>query len=184
MPDDQNIPDGKLETIITYLEMREPPPHRQNKPPQENLLIMQAACPTVSFYRYLYNTVGVPWLWYERRRFSDDDLRAIIQHPKVEIYVLYVNGVPAGYAELDLRQKPDIELAYFGLMPEFIGNGLGTYFLNWAIDTAWSRHPKRLWLHTCTLDHPHALAFYRRAGFVPYKQKVQIIDDPRGLGLM
>jgi GNAT superfamily N-acetyltransferase len=114
----------------------------------------------------------------------DDDLRAIIQDTKVEIYILYVNGVPAGYAELDLRQEPDIELAYFGIMPEFIGNRLGPFLLNWIIDKAWSYNPQRFWLHTCTLDHPKALAVYQQAGFVPYKFEEKIVDDPRVLGLI
>ncbi|MCI0699136.1 hypothetical protein L0337_44930 [candidate division KSB1 bacterium] len=94
MTNEQNIPHDKLKTTITYLEMRERPPCRAlNSPP--NISITQAICPTVSFYCYLYNTVGGPWLWYERRQMRDDELRAIIQNPKVEIYVLYVNGVPA-----------------------------------------------------------------------------------------
>lgn len=90
---------------------------------------------------------------------------------QVEIYVLYVGGVPAGYAEIDLRQEPDIALAYFGIMPDFIGQRLGSFFLNWIIDKAWSYHPQRFWLHTCTLDHPKALAVYQKAGFVAYKSR-------------
>jgi hypothetical protein len=124
MNDHSNTSDNKLQTTITYLEMRAKPPRREMKPPLPNLSVVQAEHPTVSFYRYLYNTVGGPWLWHERRQMSDDDLHAIIQNPKVEIYVLYVGGVPAGYAELDRRDEPDIELAYFGIVPEFIGQQL------------------------------------------------------------
>ena len=79
---------------------------------------------------------------------------------------------------------PSIELAYFGLMPEFIGKGLGKFFLNAMIDRAWAHKPKRVWLHTCTLDHPQALAVYQRAGFTPYKQEVKIFDDPRTVGVL
>lgn len=183
MANEQNIPCGKLKSVITYLEMRERPPRQGLKPPS-NVSIIPALCPTVSFYRYLYNTVGGSWLWYERRKMRDEDLRAIIQNPKVEIYVLYVNGVPAGYAELDLRQEPDIELAYFGIMPEFIGQGLGPFLLEWITAKAWSYNPQRFWLHTCTLDHPKALAIYKQAGFVPYKLEEKIVDDPRAAGLM
>ncbi|MDZ7290265.1 MAG: GNAT family N-acetyltransferase [candidate division KSB1 bacterium] len=181
--EDKNLPSGKIKTLITYLEMREPPP-RELKPPRLDILIMQAVCPTASFYRYLYNTIGGPWLWYERRQLSDEKLCEIIQNPKVEIYVLYVNGVPAGYAEIDRRQEPDIELAYFGIMPEFLGQQLGPFLLKWIIDKVWSYQPARFWLHTCDLDHPKALALYRQAGFVPYKQEEKIIDDPRLLGLI
>lgn len=184
MTNNQETPTGKIKSLITYLEMREPPPPRELPAPHSSFLIMPAVRPTVSFYRYLYNTIGEQWLWHERRQLSDDELRDIIHDPLVEIYVLYVQGVPAGYAELDLRKEPDIELAYFGLMPEFIGQGWGAYLLNWAIDTAWRRHPNRFWLHTCNWDHPKALSVYQRAGFVPYKQEVKISDDPRRLGLI
>jgi GNAT superfamily N-acetyltransferase len=184
MSDDSNIHHGKLQTTITYLEMRAKPPRRELEPPVENLLIMRAENPSVSFYRYLYNTIGGPWLWYERRQMRDEDLRAIIQNPKIKIYVLYVGGVPAGYAEIDLRQEPDIELAYFGIMPEFIGQRLGPFLLQWIIGQAWTHQPRRFWLHTCDLDHPKALAMYQQAGFVPYKQEVKLIDDPRVAGLI
>ena len=146
--------------------------------------MVRAVRPTVSFYRYLYNTVGQEWLWYERRQWSDEQLRAVIHHPQIEIHVLYVAGVPAGYGELNLQHMPSIELAYFGLLPEFIGKGLGKFFLNAMIDLAWVHAPQRVWLHTCTLDHPQALAVYQRAGFAPYKNEIKIFDDPRMLGVI
>jgi GNAT superfamily N-acetyltransferase len=142
------------------------------------LTVVQAVRPTVSFYRYLYNTVGRQWQWVDRHKLSDGQLATIIRDPAVEIYVLYVNGVPAGYAELDRRQFPHIELAYFGIMPEFIGQKLGPYLLRWSIDKAFSYSPRRLWLHTCTLDHPKALATYRRAGFQIYSTEAKVVDDP------
>ena len=98
--------------------------------------------------------------------------------------MLYVSGAPAGYTELDRRKENEIEVAYCGLVPDFIGQGLGTYFLNWTIDTAWRYRPGRLWVHTCNLDHPRALQTYQRAGFVPYKQETKVIDDPRATGLI
>ena len=183
MSNELDLPAGKLKIAITHLEMQAEPQSRILPSLATNVLIAPALKPTVSFYRYLYNTVGAPWLWYERRQMSDEQLRALIQNPQVEIYVLYVDGVPAGYAEIDRRHETDIELAYFGIMPEFIGQRLGPFFLNWMIDKAWSYHPQRFWLHTCTLDHPKALAVYQQAGFVPYKREEKIIDDPRVLGL-
>jgi len=184
MTTEENLPTGKLKIVITYLEMRNRPQLRELTPPSAKIKITPAINPTVSFYRYLYNTVGGPWMWYDRRKMSDEQLRAVIQNPQVEICVLYVDGVPAGYAELDRRHETDIELAYFGIMPEFIGQRLGPFLLNWMIDKAWSYNPQRFWLHTCTLDHPKALAIYQRAGFVPYKQEEKIVDDPRALGLI
>lgn len=118
------------------------------------------------------------------RALDDAALEAIIHDPKVEIYVLYAAGVPAGYAELDLRRKPDIELAYLGLIPEFIGQGLGAYLLHWSVDTAWQHAPGRLWTHICNFDHPKTLAVFQRAGFTPYKQEIKIIDDQRLKGLI
>jgi GNAT superfamily N-acetyltransferase len=92
-----------------------------------------------------------------RHWLSDAELAAILNDPRVEVNVLWAAGVPAGYAELDRRDPPDTELVYFGLTPEFIGQGLGAYLLDWAIHHAWRARPRRLWLHTCDLDHPRAL---------------------------
>ena len=172
-------PPGKLECVITYLEMTEPPTSPTPPRPASKLALLHAESPTVAFYRFLYNNVGARWLWYERRTMDDATLEAIIQNPEVEIYVLHVHGVPAGFGELDLRKKPDIKLAYFGLMPEFIGRGFGRYLLRWTVDQAWTHHPKRLWTHTCNFDHPRVLGLYQRMGFVPYRQKTTVIDDPR-----
>ena len=122
--------------------------------------------------------MGGPWQWHDRRRLSDAQLGEIIGHDKVEIYVLYVAGTPAGFGELDRRRPGEIELAYFGLLPEFIGRGLGAYFLHWLQDNAWSNKPRRLWVHTCTFDHPGAMAHYQRAGFIAYRQEQIIVDTP------
>jgi GNAT superfamily N-acetyltransferase len=84
-----------------------------------------------------------------------------------------VDGVPAGFVELDFRVEGEIEISQFGLMPEFIGQGLGKYFLQWSIDKAWSRGPKRLWLFTDSQEHPAALQNYLKAGFVVYKEEVR-----------
>lgn len=173
-----------LDVTITYLEMRERPARGPARPPRltEKIALMRAEQPTVGFYRFLYNAVGQPWRWYERNQLSDKELAAIVQDEKVEVCVLYYGGTPVGYAELDLRQEGEIELAYFGLVPEYIGIGLGKYLLDWAIDSAWERKPERLWVNTCTLDHPAALPVYQKAGFVPYDQESIRIKDPRVSG--
>ncbi len=170
-----------IEVTTTSLEMLERPTRPLAPLPggKRRLSLIRAKNPPVDFYRYLYNTVGGPWSWYERNLLSDEKLAAIVHDEKVEIYVLYIEGAPAGYAELDFRDPPDVELAYFGLMPDFIGQGFGAYLLDWTIDTAWTREPKRLWVHTCTLDHPAALAFYQKAGFMPFEQKTETIPDPK-----
>lgn len=153
-------------------------------PPRDDLELAQAPAPSVSFYRYLYNTVGEPWLWGDRRKLDDAALAAIVQDPAVSVYVLRVGGVPAGFAELDGRVAGELELAYLGIMPDFIGQKLGPYVLDWTVREAWAREPRRVWLHTCTLDHPSALAMYERAGFVAYRVETETCDDPRALGLV
>src|SRR5262249_20627124 len=141
-------------------------------PPREGLSVIRARSPTLAYYRFLYNTVGRPYHWLSRARLSDVELAALLADPLDEVHVLFVDGVPAGFAELDRRVAGEVELVQFGLMPEFIGRGLGKWFLQWAVDRAWSYDPRRLWLHTCTLDHPAALPNYLKAGFAVYKEQV------------
>jgi len=182
---DASGPPATVSCTVTYLEMTA----RPKLPPtalssQRTVALLRARRPSVAFYRFLYDTIGEAWTWYERRALDDAALAAIVQDEQVEIYVLYVDGVPAGYAEMDRRQNPEIELTYFGLMPEFIGSGLGSYLLASAVDIAWSHEPQRLWVETNTLDHPRALALYQRFGFKPYKQESKTFPDPRLTGLM
>ena len=174
-----DVPKGKIRLVETHLEMKSYKPRKQKKQRLENLSIIRAHNPTVSFYRYLYNTVGEPWFWYERRLISDTELSELINKPDVRIYVLYVQGTPAGYTELDFTDSDNVEIAYFGLIPDFIGRGLGLYFLDWIVATAWSENPERIWVHTCNLDHPAAIAIYQKAGLSPFKQEMKIIDHPK-----
>ena len=103
--------------------------------------------------------------------------------PDLWIYVIYADGEPAGYAELDASEPPGIQLAYFGIIPKFIGHGLGPTLLRASCDIAWSRQPDRFWVHTCSLDHPKALPTYERTGFVVYDRVTRRIRDPRPLTL-
>ena len=174
-----------ISSTVTYLEMMA----RPTLPPaalssRRAVALLRAHQPSIAYYRFLYKSIGESWMWYVRLKLNDEALAAIVQDEKVEVYVLYVDGVPAGFAELDRRQGPDIELAYLGLMPEFVGGGLGAYLLSTAIDIAWSYEPRRLWVHTCTQDHPRALALYQRFGFKPYKQESTTFPDPRLGGLL
>ena len=173
-----------LEDTITYLEMLARPVGRRVPASLEKLALMRAEVSTVSFYRYLYNTVGEPWLWFERRLIDDPALAALIRKPTIEIFVLYVGGVPAGFFELDIAAPRETKLCYFGLIPDFIGRGLGPYLLQAAIDQAWSRPIDRFWLHTSTFDHPKALGVYQRAGFVVYARRPVLFEDPRQHGIL
>jgi len=152
-----------VEVVTHYLEMRAPPGYAVDPPPP-GCTIVQAA-PDVRFYRYLYDGVGGPWHWYARRVMPRDELAAILADPGVEVHVLWKDGVPAGYTELDRRVGSDVELAYFGLFPEAIGHGLGRWLLRWSIARAWTPGVERVWVHTCSLDHPSALPVYLQQGF-------------------
>ncbi len=173
-----------IDDVITYLEMRERPSLPRIHPPPGKLALMRAEDCTVSFYRYLYETVGTPWLWYERRLLDDAALDAEIAKPTTEIFVLYVGGVPAGYFELDAAAERETELRYFGLVPEFIGRRLGPFLLQAAVERAWERPIGRLWVHTRRFDHPKALGHYQRAGFVVYARQPLRFEDPRVRGIL
>lgn len=161
---------------VTYLEMTSPDQRSPAPEWSEPVTIQRAERPTISFYRNLYDTVGADWDWYERRRLSDEALAAIVHADAVEVFVLYVQGVTAGYVELDRRIKYEVEIAYLGLVPDYIGRGFGPALLGWALERAWSYRPRRIWLHTCSLDHPKALAVYRRAGFEVYDREAVAVD--------
>jgi GNAT superfamily N-acetyltransferase len=173
-----------LEDVVTYLEMLERPTGRRVPAPLVKLALMRTENCTASFYRYLYNAVGEPWLWFERRLIDDAALAALIAKPSIEIFVLYIRGVPAGYFELDTAAPRETKLCYFGLVPEFIGRRLGPYLLQAAIDQAWTRPLDRFWLHTSTFDHPKALRVYQQAGFVVYARRTVSFEDPRERGIL
>jgi hypothetical protein len=159
-----------VEVTVYYLEM--PAPAQRCIPaPCDDLTVVHVPSPTVPFYRSLYDAVGKEYHWLSRRKMSDETLAALLGDPGNELHVLHAAGRPAGFAELDRRRVGEIELVQFGLIAEFIGVGLGKWFLQWTIARAWSYQPGRFWLHTCSLDHPAALPNYRKAGFVLFKQE-------------
>jgi GNAT superfamily N-acetyltransferase len=176
--------DFLIDDVVTYLEMTERPTRPTLPMPGRKLALMRAEDCTVSFYRYLYDTVGEPWVWFERRSWSDERLLAAIRRPACEIAVLHVAGVPGGYYELDRSDADNVELAYFGLVPEFIGRRLGPWLLDAAIDSAFRTEPKRVFVHTCTFDHPKALGLYQRAGFRVYERRAVAFPDPRRSGIL
>ncbi len=179
------VPPGKLRIVATHLEMAAPPAFPAPPPPHNRrVALLRAERITVSFYRYLYNTVGEANFWYTRRAMPDDELKTIATHELVDVFVLHAGGVPAGFVELDRRSTPDIEIAFFGLVPEFIGQGFGRYLLGWAVAEAWRHAPRALKVSTNNLDHPRALPNYQKAGFVPVRQEIEIVDDPRLSGLI
>lgn len=177
------VADDQIATIVTHLEMRERP--RPAPIPPAPLRLVPWKAPALEAYRALFRRVGEPWLWFSRLVMEDEALAAIIHDPAVAIYaVTDPKGVEVGLLELDFRSLPDCELAFFGLVPNLTGKGLGQWLMAQAKALAWRKDVSRLWVHSCTLDSPAALGFYRKAGFVPYKREVEIFADPRLAGLL
>ena len=175
------IPDGELAAVVTYLEMLEPPPPSDAR---SSLQLTRVTKPGTDHYRALFRKIGSPWLWFSRLVMDDAKLESIIAHPKVELYEVAAVEAVVGMLELDFREPGQCELAFIGLVPSLAGQGHGRWLLAEAVRLAWRDGIKRVHVHTCTLDHPAALAAYRRAGFTPYKREVERFPDPRLLGLL
>jgi GNAT superfamily N-acetyltransferase len=183
-PRNLTLPAGWVAEVVTYLEMLEPPPPRPAA--EAGGMSIQRIQPDATGYRDRFRRVGEPWLWASRLRLGDDALMAILATPEVEIYDLRIGPDSIGLLELDFRQDGACELTFFGVVLEAIGIGAGRFLMNRAIERAWSRTPRigRFWVHTCTNDHPDALAFYIRSGFVPYARGIECYPDPRIEGLL
>ncbi|WP_366555763.1 GNAT family N-acetyltransferase [Aquibaculum sediminis] len=176
-----DIPAGKIAAVVTYLEMRARPEPRPEPTPAPWHL-RRVAQPDGDWYRALYRRVGEDWLWFSRLVIPESELDAVLRDPGVAFYALEADGRDMGLLELDFRQDGECELAFFGLAGSLHGQGAGRWLMNRALELAWERPIQRLWLHTCTLDHPQAIAFYSRSGFRPYARQVEVADDPRLIG--
>ncbi len=157
--------------MTTYLEMNAPQEDAPASLP-EGSFILRAAPPSLAFYRFLYNGVGEAHNWVDRRALTDEALAALVCAPEVYVYVLYHRGNPAGFIELDARRLPDVQIVYFGLMPDAVGKGMGRAFLQAGVRAAWDLRPARVWVHTCSEDHPAALPLYEKVGFRRYREEV------------
>ncbi|NRB01476.1 MAG: GNAT family N-acetyltransferase [Rhodobacteraceae bacterium] len=177
------VPKGKVAAVVTHFEMRAPAPLRPVEPPQ-GWALERVTVAKVDWYRSLYRRVGRDYLWWSRLMLADDALKAIIRHKDVEIFALRKDGVDGGIVELDHRDPAETELAFFGVDAALMGTTAARYMMNFAIETAWARPVKKLFIHTCTLDSPKAIGFYRRSGFVPLRQEIEIADDPRLNGVL
>ena len=176
------VRDSDLAAVVTFLEMKARP--GVTVPPSP-LSLIRIESPTPDAYRDLFRKVGARWLWFSRLVMDDTALLAIIADPKVELFaILDESGDEAGMLELDYREPDECELSFVGLIPELSGQGHGRWLLAEAIDRAWRDDMSRVHVHTCTLDHPAALAAYRRAGFTPYRRAIERFPDPRLLGVL
>ena len=173
---------GKLASVVTYLEMgTQPAPRAERRAaPWQFRRVTQ---PETAWYRDLFARVGTEWLWFSRLVMPAAELAVILSNPAVEVYALRCAGRDEGLLELDLRAPGTCELAFFGLTRAVQGQGAGRFLMNRALERAWDHPINRVWVHTCTLDHPDALAFYLRSGFRAYDRRVEVADDPRLTGL-
>lgn len=178
------LPPGTIANVVTCLEMRAKPDTRSVHPAPEGLHLERWISPNLATYRDLFRRVGEDWMWLSRLVMPDDEVKAILADPDVELYAAMKDGRSVGILEIDFRKAGECELQFFGLVPEAIGSGAGRWLMNQAIDKAWSREISRFWLHTCHFDHPGAIAFYRRSGFTPYGTFVEVTEDPRLTGKM
>jgi GNAT superfamily N-acetyltransferase len=175
------VAEGHVAAIVTSLEMRARP---KPKPmPTSELRLVRWSTPGLARYRALFRRVGEPWLWFSRLILPDEALAAIIGDSRVHIFAVTDRaGVEVGMLELDFRESGQCELAYFGLVPELAGRGHGRWLMEQALAMAWAKDVKRVWVHTCTLDHPSALGFYQAQGFAPFARAVETFADPRLTG--
>lgn len=168
--------DGKLAITITHLEIAAADWTKRGEPPDIDVRVAREAAPPVSLYRELYDRVGRPWLWYERRLMSDDELAALLARPDHELHVCRYGTDLVGYFEL-----LDNEIQFFGLTRPWIGRRIGPWLLDRAIERGFARGAKMLVLNTNTVDHPKALDTYRKAGFRIVRSESRELQDPRVL---
>jgi GNAT superfamily N-acetyltransferase len=175
------LPKGRLANVVTRLEMKANP-GRRARPLPAGYSLQRVDVNDLAAYRALFRKVGEDLMWFSRLIMPDEKLAAILRHPQVESYALCHGSMAVGVLELDFKDMPNCELAFFGLAKEAIGNGLGRALMDIAIEKAWDKPITRFWVHTCHFDHPAALGFYRRSGFEPYSLMIEIHDDPRLAG--
>jgi GNAT superfamily N-acetyltransferase len=160
----------------TYLEMTAPSELRPAPTPVPAPRIERVGeCPT-SFFRYLYAEVGRAYHWTDRLGWTEEAIHRHLDDAAVSLWLLTWEAAPAGYFELKEDRERGVEIAYFGLLPEYVGRGWGKFLLTEAVRAAWSLGASRVWLHTCTLDHPAALPNYLRRGFRPVREETYTTD--------
>jgi GNAT superfamily N-acetyltransferase len=151
---------------------------RMAERPRGDARVERADIPSPELSRFLYTAVGADWYWLSRLGWDYARWMAYLDRPAVETLVLYVAGTPAGYVELEVQPDDNVEVAYFGLLPRFIGQGLGRYLLTAGVASAWDQGAHRVWVHTCSLDGPHALGNYLARGFSEYDKRTEWLELP------
>lgn len=155
--------------VTTYLQMTSQEEFAPSFIQANDIEIVKMEMPDLAFYKFLYQSVGEEWAWRDRLVMPNAELRKILSSENTQVHVLYVSGSPGGYVELFKHDDGSVEIMYFGLRRDYMGRGLGKHLLSYGIDAAWKFGANRVWLHTCNLDGPHALANYQKRGFQVFK---------------
>lgn len=173
---------GMVANVVTYLEMTRPLPPRP-VPASASGARLAPLANDVARYRTIFRRIGERWMWVARLEMPDSQLAAHLADADVAVFAVVAGDRDCGLLEMDFRTDGEAELVYFGLVDEALGRGLGRWLMEQALVLAWRRSIRRFWLHTCTLDHPGAVAFYRRSGFTPTHAEVEVLADPRLSGI-
>jgi GNAT superfamily N-acetyltransferase len=166
-----------VEVGITYLEMTDSSQLKPKRADIKGLEIRRAEVPLPEFNRFLYTAVGGDWYWIDRLGWTYQEWSEWVNRPDMHTWVAYIGGSPVGYFELE-KKGGDVEIAQFGLLPNFIGSGLGAHLLTESVEIAWDSGASRVWLNTCTLDHPSAIHNYQARGFKIYDSGTYTTDVP------
>ena len=173
--------DEQIAAIVTFLAMTERPRPRATV---RTLRFIRFSPGDGAAYRALYRGVGEPWGWFSRLSWTDAALHDHFSSEGVAAFHVYAGDTSVGLVELDARATDETELAFFGVRPDFIGQGHAAEMMDFAIAEAFARPIARFFVHTCTLDHPGALRFYEKSGFKAYRRAIEIATDPRAAGLL
>lgn len=181
-----HVPAGYLASVVTFLEMRVRPPRRASPVVNNALSLQRFSGSDLPAYRALFAAVGERWLWFSRLALDDTSLKAILDDVAVHAYAVRSEAAGViGLLELDFRAVGSCELAFFGVLESQVGQGVGRWLMEQAMELAWTAPGVScVHVHTCTLDHPAALPFYVRSGFSATGRAVEVAPDPRALGLL
>ena len=171
------------EVTVTHLELTSRHQFQAKKLVRADLAVTRVVLPIPELNRFFYTAAGGAWYWIDRLAWSYADWLKYVDRPELETWIISEAGTPAGYFELEMQAGNDVEIVYFGLLPQFVERGLGGWCLSQAVEKAWAMGAQRVWLHTCNLDHPRALANYLARGFRVFKTETKIEELPaRPLG--
>ena len=167
-------------TVITYVEMLSPQELKPKRSDDPRFRIERMTVPQWRFNRFLYGFIGEGWNWTDKNVWSDEQWRAYVESPNLQTFVAYYDGSIAGYFEIERQPDNSVEITYLGLVSAFIGRGFGGALVTRAVEEAWKLNVSRVWLHTCTLDHPAALNNYLARGFTIFKteNKLETLQLP------